>query len=347
MSLLSTKRLRLTSVLMLLAILLICPANVVAIPLTDYHRNLQRAIQSLETLKETDEDEEDYETRLSQVNQEVRDALPAQQSVETEGETVNVENAWLHKSLDEMNNSSDWAAKHWEILETLRALENRVTERQQPGRLVENKQDAKTRLDSILARPEYTTGPRGPNALTRLMQDIAKWLQKFLPQPRSIDPGRLDLVSVIVRIVVLALAALVIGFVIKTLLVWFWGRKQRIKKPKKQEARVVLGERLEPDATATDLLADAETLARQGDLRAAIRKAYIALLVELGDRKLISLAHHKTNRDYLNSLRNVPPIHAQMRGLTDSFERHWYGFANVTATDWQDFRAGYIETLRG
>jgi hypothetical protein len=108
-----------------------------------------------------------------------------------------------------------------------------------------------------------------------------------------------------------------------------------------------LGERLEPDATATDLLSEAEALARQGDLRAAIRKAYIALLVELGDRKLISLAHHKTNRDYLNSVRSIPDLHSQMRGLTDSFERHWYGFASATANDWQDFRAGYLAALRG
>ena len=108
-----------------------------------------------------------------------------------------------------------------------------------------------------------------------------------------------------------------------------------------------MGERLEPDATATDLLSEAEALARQGDLRAAIRKAYIALLVELGDRKLISLAHHKTNRDYLNSLRSLPQLHSRMRGLTDSFERHWYGFVAATPNDWQDFRAGYLAALEG
>jgi hypothetical protein len=108
-----------------------------------------------------------------------------------------------------------------------------------------------------------------------------------------------------------------------------------------------LGERLEPDATATDLLAEAEALARQGDLRAAIRKAYIALLVELGERKLVSLAHHKTNRDYLNSLRSLPQVHSRMRDLTESFERHWYGFVTVTPNDWQDFRTGYLATLEG
>ena len=83
-----------------------------------------------------------------------------------------------------------------------------------------------------------------------------------------------------------------------------------------------------------------------GARRAAIRKAYIALLVELGDRKMISLAQHKTNRDYLNSVRNVPPLHATMRGLTNSFERHWYGFEPATPEDWQDFRAGFSAALQ-
>ncbi len=138
----------------------------------------------------------------------------------------------------------------------------------------------------------------------------------------------------------------VLLYVLKTLYVWFSGRSRQPKTNKKREARIVLGERLEPEATATDLLSEAEALARQGDLRAAIRKTYIALLVELGDRKMISLAHHKTNRDYLNSLRSVPQLHSRMRGLTDSFERHWYGFANATANDWQDFRAGYLAALQ-
>ena len=109
-------------------------------------------------------------------------------------------------------------------------------------------------------------------------------------------------------------------------------RPGKLKVRKKREPRIVLGERLEPEETATDLLSEAEALARRGELRAAIRKAYIALLVELGDRKLISLAQHKTNRDYLNSLRNVPPLHSRMRGLTESFERHWYGFAEASKT---------------
>jgi hypothetical protein len=122
--------------------------------------------------------------------------------------------------------------------------------------------------------------------------------------------------------------------------------KRRSRAAKKREPRIVLGERLEPEETAVDLLSEAEALARRGEIRSAIRKAYIALLVELGDRKVITLAQHKTNRDYLNAVRNLPPLHQNMRGLTDSFERHWYGFVEASDNDWQKFRSAYHSALR-
>jgi len=34
-----------------------------------------------------------------------------------------------------------------------------------------------------------------------------------------------------------------------------------------------------------------------------------------------------------------------MRGLTESFERHWYGFAEAAPGDWQDFKAGYLAAI--
>ncbi len=70
------------------------------------------------------------------------------------------------------------------------------------------------------------------------------------------------------------------------------------------------------------------------------------MLVELGDRKLISLAQHKTNRDYLRAVNNIPLLHSRMSGLTDSFELHWYGFVQATQTDWHDFRAAYRDALQ-
>jgi len=113
-----------------------------------------------------------------------------------------------------------------------------------------------------------------------------------------------------------------------------------------REARVVLGERLAPDQTAADLLAEAERMARAGDLRGAIRKAYVALLCELGDRKIVRLARHMTNRDYLKAVRqSTPQLYREMQPLTFNFERHWYGFEAATETDWIDFRTRCRQAL--
>ena len=347
MSQVSTSRRRNLAVSLLL-LLLTC-TNAAAVPLSDYHQNIKRAIETLERLTKIADDEadaHDVENQFVQSSKSVRLILPQHQTVEFEEDSYNVDNSWLHKSLDELDQSADRSSKLAQILDSLRALETRVEERQNPGHLAESKEQAKGRLDDILNRPEYATGKHGANALARLLQDIANWLEKLFPK-RNISAGRINFISVIARIVVVALAALVIAYVLKIVLSWFVGRTSKPKRKKIKEPRIVLGERLEPDATATDLLAEAEALARQGDLRAAIRKAYIALLVELGDRKLISLAHHKTNRDYLNSLRSQPQIHSRMRGLTESFERHWYGFVAATPNDWQDFRTGYLATLEG
>src|SRR5207237_6844984 len=133
------------------------------------------------------------------------------------------------------------------------------------------------------------------------------------------------------------------------LIIWRFGRSlwsgRRTKKAKR-EARIVLGERLEADQTAADLLAQAEILAREGNLRAAIRKAYIALLCELGDRKIVSLAQHKTNRDYLNSVRERARLYNSLRQLTSSFELHWYGFEPAVESDWNEFRTVYQQALK-
>jgi hypothetical protein len=325
----------------LFVFLFLFPRSVAAIPLSQYQQNLNDSIVVLERFYGAGHDD-----RLKESIETVRTTLPKRQTVEFEGDAYDVDNTWLHEKLDQLEHVDDPTEKLGEIISSLEAIEERVAERQHPGdRTAENKQWAKTRLESILSRPEYATNQQGPNALTRLIEDFARWLAKWLPKRRSVDPGRINLITLVAQIIVIGLAVLLILYVLKSVIVWFSGRSRKPRARKKREARIVLGERLEPEATSTDLLSEAEALARQGDLRAAIRKAYIALLVELGDRKLISLAHHKTNRDYLNSLRSVPQLHSRMRGLTESFERHWYGFDAATQSDWQNFCASYFAAL--
>jgi Domain of unknown function (DUF4129) len=344
----SSKALSRSAVLaVLLSILLfVCPARVAAIPISEYEQNIKNAIVSLEELVTDDEEEipDDYEEQLNQALAEIRGTLPRNQTVESDGEVYNVDNTWLHQSLEELRQEANRSERIEQIIARLTAMDTRVVERQQQTQTLESKDAAKQRLETILARPEYASSVQGPNALTRLWRDFLEWIKKFLPKPRTTQPGAGAWLEGVAKILVIIAAAALVGFLCR-LLIGRFKRTKKIKPPRKKEPRIVLGERLEPEQTASGLLSEAEALARNGDLRAAIRKAYIALLVELGDRKIISLAQHKTNRDYLNALRGLPPLHSRMRGLTDSFERHWYGFAEANQTDWQNFREGYLAAL--
>ncbi len=94
-----------------------------------------------------------------------------------------------------------------------------------------------------------------------------------------------------------------------------------------------------------DDFAEAENLAGQGNLRGAIRKGYIALLCELADRKIIGLSQHKTNRDYLKDVRKQNELYKNMSGLTNNYERHWYGFDDAEESDWEEFRNSYKKAV--
>ena len=80
-------------------------------------------------------------------------------------------------------------------------------------------------------------------------------------------------------------------------------------------------------------------------MRGAIRKGYIALLCELSERKIIGLSQHKTNRDYLKDVRKQNELYKNMSGLTNNYERHWYGFDSAEETDWEEFRNGYRKAV--
>lgn len=336
-------------VLVLLVVLCFCVSNVAAIPLADYHSAIEETTVGVESLMERDESESDadYEVRFSKGIDELRASLPVSQQVELDRGTWTTDNTWFHKALDDLQRApvEQRDANLTSIMEWLIALDDRVSNLQKADKVDDHKGAAKQKLESILARPEFESSTQGPSAITRLLRDFIRWIQSLLPEGQSTQQGRPSVFSYIVMIIVVILAVLVIAYVLMLLLRRFKTPRSGRKPRKKREARIVLGERLRPEETATDLLSEAEALARNGDMRAAIRKAYIALLVELGDRNVITLAQYKTNRDYLRSVSSRPQLHSPLKRLTESFERHWYGFAQATPNDWQDFRAGYREAL--
>jgi len=330
-------------------LLLFTASATAAIPLSDYHKHIKQAVTALNTLSYADETETETEFGERQIEtiRQIRNLLPGNETVELRGESFKIDNSWLHKEFDNYPAAAG-AVRHemrLRIMERLAAIDERIEELEQAAASVDGSKAANSaRLTEILKRPEYAHKVQQQNALTRLLERFMQWLRSWLPQPKPISPGSAGILSRIAQWFVIILALGVLAFVLKMFLPRALSYRRPGKK-RKEKARIVLGEKLEPDQSARDLLSEAEALARRGELRAAIRRAYIALLVELGERKVISLAQHKTNRDYLRAMRELEPLYGNVKQLTDSFELHWYGLAEAYETDWIQFRSAYNEAL--
>jgi hypothetical protein len=274
----------------------------------------------------------------------VRTLLPPKERVESGGGPVEVDNSWLHSALDDyrkLGGRDKRAAAMRSVAQSLRALESRIAEAE--GSPAQDRDAERGRLNSILRDPDFNRPPQG-NAFQRIMEGIRDWLGRRAPRLGG-GPAPNPALSLLAQILVIGLCVLVLAYVARRL----WrGRARELRTLKlKRRPRVILGERLDADATPADLLSAAEALARAGDLRGAVRKAYVALLCGLGDGGVIRLAQHKTNRDYLDAVRRSASqkLYAELLPLTRGFEQHWYGLRDTTAAEWDDYSARCRQAL--
>jgi hypothetical protein len=276
-----------------------------------------------------------------------RTLLPPKERVESAGGAVEVDNTWLHSLLDEyakLDGNDKRAAALRSVSQRLRALEARLAEADDAGAAAQDKDAERGRLNAILRDPEFNRPPGG-NAMQGIVDDIKDWIVRHWPHFGG-GPAANRRLSTLAQVLVIALCIFVVAYVARRL--WL-GRARELKSPRlKRRPRSILGEHLDADDTPADLLAAAEGLARAGDLRGAIRKAYVALLCGLGDGGVIVLAQHKTNRDYLDAVRRAAPerLYAEMLPLTRGFEQHWYGLRDATDADWNDYNTRCRQAMR-
>lgn len=328
---------------LVLILVLLGAESVSAMPLDEYKTRIHQALIELDKLWEEEDATpiEQYPAQVKVAFNKVRELVPSDETIEWEGGRVRVNNSWLIEELKkyEQTLGGDSLGR---ISQRLIALEDRLNELNgQNTPVAASKDEEKARLEAILRRAEY--GEKPPEK--SLWERFKEWLNSLFPNSNPLQPGQSSWLSFIAMILIFGLAACVIAYIIWKF-VPFFARKNTGPKLEKRQARVVLGEQLAPDQTPADLLNEAEALARKGEIRAAIRKGYIALLCELGERKVLTLAQHKTNHDYLRAVREKRPLLNEMQKLTASFETHWYGFVPATPSDWTTFRLGYQQTLK-
>lgn len=336
--------------------LLFLPSAVLAKTLAEYRANVKSTAASVgklinytdEVLHEGKPENITYEREILA---EIRKNLPVTEKVEWEGTSVETGNQWLEAKLKAFEEETEDRAKRRLILtdigERLAALEDKINQLETASAAERSKDEDKQKLAEILRRVEFQKPPEQEESwFQKTMKKIRAWFREKFPQPEIPEGVSSGLQSVSFGMQMILYAG-VFGFIafVTYRFAPFFAKKFRRREKEEKGERVILGEKLAANADAQSLFSEAEDLARGGNLRGAIRKGYIALLCELSDRKIIGLAQHKTNRDYLRDVRKKRELHQNMNGLTMSFERHWYGFDDADENDWNEFKQTYQKAV--
>lgn len=308
-------------------------------------RVAQAARQTAELANGAGRDEAAHKAALKTITE----LLPATEKISRGGELVHVDNSWLHQAISNLkwDDGGTRSAQLSDLAARLGALERRLSEAasQADARGSAESADARARLEQILAREEYQLEANQDSVIRGWVRKIQEAIDRFLLWlfTRS-GPATAPSAGTVrlLRYAILAVTAVALLFGLTMLLRRFRLSALKRKKVEPEEAREVLGEHIDAALTADDLLREAAEMARKGEFRLAIRRAYIALLCDLEQRGQLKLNRAKTNNDYLRELEPDAKTHRPVAQMTTRYERVWYGRGEATLEDY----AGFIDRYR-
>ncbi|NNE67789.1 MAG: DUF4129 domain-containing protein [Pyrinomonadaceae bacterium] len=343
---------RLSFQTVLLGCLLLCAlaGPAAAIPLDEYLDAITKARKSVaahDNIKADLGSEGPYKEAIDTL-EEVRIDLGAIEEVEFNGNTLRVNNNWIESAVSALKKKEDSLDRLMivqSVSERLKSIEYKVGDLERATEQGLTKDEEKQRLSKILQREEFKpASEEGESPAARAYRILMEWLRSLFPQVEPVTPtnsGDFTFLKGVIQATILILVIAIIGYVVFKFGGNFIGRFG--SKEKSAKSRLILGEKIEEGTTTKDLFSEAEALAQEGDIRGAIRKGYISLLFELSERRLIGLAKHKTNRDYLRDL--TGEIKNGVAGLTFDYEKHWYGRRLADEDEWAEFKNEYERTL--
>ena len=320
-------------------LILLAAGTTAAARLLNYEHRIVRAAEQIERIK-TDRDY--AQEGILYIKTQL---LPRSERIEFDGREVAVDNTWLYALLDSYAAEKDPQQRLAKLNEAggrLRALDEHL--RRVEALEASDAGSARGKIREILTRPAYQ-----PEQETAVGAFVKKYLRKvrsfvgeiYLALTRLLEKlfGASAQVGWISNLLVIAVLAAALGFVV------LLARRIRIPKPKRKKTRLVLGEEIAADGTSRELAEAGLAAARAGDFRTAVRKLYISLLYEMGERNLIELDDSATNHEYLNRVSRFSGLAGPMRYLTDRFDYVWYGMFPSSEEDFAAYLARYEEAM--
>jgi hypothetical protein len=224
-----------------------------------------------------------------------------------------------------------------------RSIDRVLQEREYAWRMPREKGPKKE--ESLIGK----TLKRWGESLKKIGERFMEWLESFFKK-KQLDQGESGGGLPVQEITYLLVAA---GVLLLAWTVWTVLRKHTTPIVTAEAVQAV------PDLNAEDVVADQlpvdgwlrimQDLLNAGELRLALRAAYLATLAHLGQRELLAIARYKSNRDYHRELqrraRSREALLAAFEENLQAFERSWYGQHEVTRDLLTRFSQN-LETIR-
>ena len=193
-----------------------------------------------------------------------------------------------------------------------------------------NEQEIRKTVDQILSRREFQHKEKNPIAqmINQIWESILEWVRGLFknrqPQRQSrFNPNQFSQnVELILKIALIVLAAVVLFIVIRLVIkrIYLPGKMKKSKIPKAHEF-------LENPESALEKM---KSLMDKGLFNEAMRYLFVAVLLELHDRKIIKIEKWKTNRIYMREITaSSPQLVPPMRELSAVFNGCCYGNRNI------------------
>ncbi|HKY31664.1 MAG TPA: DUF4129 domain-containing protein [Candidatus Polarisedimenticolia bacterium] len=288
-------------------------------PLERYVADLEAHAAAARTALRTREHPAREEIRRS-----IEQHLPESWSVIVGDGRITVNRRAIDQTLRAIEKSPETDARWWDLMVLLETMAGEGRAAMAP--VAPRDDDASRRLQEILSRRQFR-GLSEPGPIQRLFEKITAWIHRMLEPLGGASETPLQILGWI----------LLAGFVVFAMVCVLRVARGRVPR----SLGTVAPEKPMPNDWSS-WAADAAAAARLGRYRDAVRCAYWAAILKLGVEGILDLRQERTHREYLRALPAGHPLGSDLREMTRSFERIWYGGRPATEED----LAGLLTHLR-
>lgn len=182
----------------------------------------------------------------------------------------------------------------------------------------------------------YTTVKPKESLWKKLQKKLIQFLNTIFG---NIDPNKsVNYADNILRFFAIVLGGLILYFLIKI----FLNKNGNFFFSKKNKKLNIHNENLQENIHEINFPESIANFEQQKDYRSAIRYQFLLILKKMSAQKYITWNPEKTNKDYLNEIKN-PNLKEKFKKLIYIFDYVWYGEFSIDEEKYQEFKKKFSD----